>query len=150
MARLLCLQTCYMMDTIGPRAASDWISKIKVIAPRVATKVIDEAIQMHGAMGISQDTFLADSWIWQRTLRLADGPDAVRRHAAEEKDVANDPRAAVAHAGLRAVPHRTSSLREVTMTLDRDGQRRVPPKDRHELTHGPGRLGELVRSRGEY
>ena len=87
MARLLCLQTCYMMDTIGPRAASDWISKIKVIAPRVATKVIDEAIQMHGAMGISQDTFLADSWTWQRTLRLADGPDAVHRRVIARKEL---------------------------------------------------------------
>lgn len=79
MARLLCLKTAYMMDTIGPRAASPWISQIKVVAPRVALKVIDEAVQMHGAMGISQDTFLADSWSWQRALRLADGPDAVHR-----------------------------------------------------------------------
>lgn len=79
MARLLCLQACYMMDTVGNRAASPWISKIKVIAPRVSLKVIDEAIQMHGAMGISQDTHLADSWKHQRTLRLADGPDAVHR-----------------------------------------------------------------------
>ncbi|MFV0474928.1 MAG: acyl-CoA dehydrogenase family protein [Pikeienuella sp.] len=79
MARLLCLQTCYMMDTIGNRAASPWISKIKVIAPRVSLKVIDEAMQMHGAMGISQDTHLADAWTHQRTLRLADGPDAVHR-----------------------------------------------------------------------
>lgn len=79
MARLLCLKTAYMMDTIGARAASPWISQIKVVAPRVALKVIDEAVQMHGAMGISQDTFLADSWSWQRALRLADGPDAVHR-----------------------------------------------------------------------
>ncbi len=79
MARLLCLQTCYMMDTIGNKAAAPWISKIKVIAPRVSLKVIDEAIQMHGAMGISQDTHLADAWTHQRTLRLADGPDAVHR-----------------------------------------------------------------------
>ncbi|WP_425500091.1 acyl-CoA dehydrogenase family protein [Pikeienuella piscinae] len=79
MARLLCLQTCHMMDTIGNRAAAPWISKIKVIAPRVSLKVIDEAIQMHGAMGISQDTHLADAWTHQRTLRLADGPDAVHR-----------------------------------------------------------------------
>ncbi|MFN3262654.1 MAG: acyl-CoA dehydrogenase family protein [Pikeienuella sp.] len=79
MARLLCLQTCHMMDTIGNRAAAPWISKIKVIAPRVSLKVIDEAIQMHGGMGVSQDTHLADAWIHQRTLRLADGPDAVHR-----------------------------------------------------------------------
>ncbi|MEX2519675.1 MAG: acyl-CoA dehydrogenase family protein [Paracoccaceae bacterium] len=79
MALLLCLKTCHMMDTIGNRAAAPWISKIKVVAPRVSLKVIDEAIQMHGAMGISQDTHLADAWTHQRTLRLADGPDAVHR-----------------------------------------------------------------------
>ncbi|MEL6792857.1 MAG: acyl-CoA dehydrogenase family protein [Pseudomonadota bacterium] len=79
MARLLCLKTAYMMDTIGNRAASPWISQIKVVAPRMALKVIDEAMQMHGAQGISQDTHLAEAWTWQRTLRFADGPDAVHR-----------------------------------------------------------------------
>ncbi|WP_340108044.1 acyl-CoA dehydrogenase family protein [Pikeienuella sp. HZG-20] len=94
MAKLLCLQTCHMMDTIGNRAAAPWISKIKVIAPRVSLKVIDEAIQMHGAMGISQDTHLADAWTHQRTLRLADGPDAVHRRVvarAELRKYTNEP-----------------------------------------------------------
>ena len=79
MARLLCLKACYMMDTIGNRAASPWISQIKVVAPRMALKVLDEAMQMHGAQGISQDTHLAEAWTHQRTLRFADGPDAVHR-----------------------------------------------------------------------
>ena len=61
------------------KAAQPWISQIKVVAPLMALKVIDEAIQMHGGMGISQDTPLAHMWTHVRTLRLADGPDAVHR-----------------------------------------------------------------------
>ena len=79
MARLLCLKAAYMMDTVGNRAAAPWISQIKVVAPRVALKVTDEAIQMHGAAGISQDFPLARMWTNLRTLRLVDGPDAVHR-----------------------------------------------------------------------
>ncbi len=67
------------MDQGDARAAAPWISQIKVAAPRVALKVVDEAVQMHGAAGISQDTSLAASWTHVRTLRLADGPDAVHR-----------------------------------------------------------------------
>lgn len=78
-ARLLCLKAAWMMDTAGVREAQPWISQIKVVAPLMALKVIDEAIQMHGAMGISQDTSLANMWTHVRTLRLADGPDAVHR-----------------------------------------------------------------------
>ncbi|MEM9871863.1 MAG: acyl-CoA dehydrogenase family protein [Pseudomonadota bacterium] len=79
MARLLCLKAAWMMDQGDARAAAPWISQIKVIAPRVSLKVIDEAVQMHGGQGISQDTPLANAWTHQRTLRLADGPDAVHR-----------------------------------------------------------------------
>lgn len=79
MARLLCLKAAWMMDTAGVRAAQPWISKIKVVAPLMALKVVDEAMQMHGATGISQDTPLAAMWTHLRTLRLADGPDAVHR-----------------------------------------------------------------------
>ncbi len=79
MARLLCLKAAWMMDQGDPRAAAPWISQIKVVAPRVALKVTDEAIQMFGGQGISQDTPLARSWTHLRTLRLADGPDAVHR-----------------------------------------------------------------------
>ena len=79
MARLLCLKAAWYMDQGDKRAAAPWISQIKVIAPRVALKVIDEAVQMHGAQGISQDTPLANAWTHVRTLRLADGPDAVHR-----------------------------------------------------------------------
>ena len=79
MTRLLCLKAAWMMDQGDPRAAAPWISKIKVVAPIMALKVVDEAIQLHGAGGISQDTPLAAYWMHLRTLRLADGPDAVHR-----------------------------------------------------------------------
>ena len=79
MARLLCLKAAYAMDTQGARAAAPLISQIKVVAPRVALKIIDEAVQMHGGAGVSQDTPLANMWVHVRTLRLADGPDAVHR-----------------------------------------------------------------------
>lgn len=78
-ARLLCLKAAWMMDQGDARAAAPWISQIKVVAPLMALKVIDEAVQVHGAQGISQDTTLAHSWKHVRTLRLADGPDAVHR-----------------------------------------------------------------------
>lgn len=79
MARLLCLKAAWMIDQGDGRAAAPWISQIKVVAPRVALKVTDEAIQMFGGQGISQDTPLARQWTHLRTLRLADGPDAVHR-----------------------------------------------------------------------
>jgi acyl-CoA dehydrogenase len=86
-ARLLCLKAAWVMDTEGVRAAQPWISKIKVVAPRMALKVVDEAIQMHGAMGISQDVPLAAMWTHLRTLRLADGPDAVHRRQVARKEL---------------------------------------------------------------
>ena len=79
MARLLCLKAAYMMDTTSPREAAPWISQIKVVAPRIALEITDEAVQMHGAMGVTQDVPLARMWTSLRTLRLADGPDAVHR-----------------------------------------------------------------------
>lgn len=79
MARLLCLKAAYMMDTAGVKAAQPWISKIKVVAPIMAGRVIDDAMQLHGAAGISQDFDLAHMWTHVRTLRFADGPDAVHR-----------------------------------------------------------------------
>lgn len=79
MARLLCLKAAWMMDQGDPKAAAPWISAIKVIAPNVALDVVDQAVQMYGGQGISQDTPLARMWTHLRTLRLADGPDAVHR-----------------------------------------------------------------------
>ena len=78
-ARLLCLKAAWKMDTAGVREAQPWISMIKVVAPLTTTKIIDEAMQMHGAAGISQDFPLAHMYTHVRTLRFADGPDAVHR-----------------------------------------------------------------------
>ncbi|MGI9285696.1 MAG: acyl-CoA dehydrogenase family protein [Pseudomonadales bacterium] len=79
MARLLTLKTAWLMDNGDQRAARVHISQIKTVVPNVALKVIDEAVQMHGAVGVSQDFPLANMWMAARTLRLADGPDAVHR-----------------------------------------------------------------------
>ncbi len=79
MARLLTLQTAYIIDTAGVHEAQDAISKIKAVVPNIALDVIDDAIQMHGAAGLSQDFPLAAMYMAARTLRLADGPDEVHR-----------------------------------------------------------------------
>jgi acyl-CoA dehydrogenase len=79
MARLLTLQTAWVIDTKGVEEAHWWISKIKTVVPNVALKVIDDSIQMHGAFGLSQDFPLASMYMAARTLRLADGPDEVHR-----------------------------------------------------------------------
>jgi acyl-CoA dehydrogenase len=76
-ARLLTLNAAYMMDTVGNKEARAEIAMIKVVAPNVALRVLDRAIQAHGGAGVSQDTFLAAAWANVRTLRLADGPDEV-------------------------------------------------------------------------
>ena len=80
-ARLLVLKAASMMDTAGNKAARSEIAAIKVLAPNVALRVLDRAIQAHGAMGVCDDTFLAGAWANARTLRLADGPDEVHMEA---------------------------------------------------------------------
>jgi acyl-CoA dehydrogenase len=78
-ARLLTLKAAYMMDTVGNKVAKAEIAMIKVVAPNVACKILDWAIQAHGGAGVCQDFELAQSYAKQRTLRLADGPDEVHR-----------------------------------------------------------------------
>jgi acyl-CoA dehydrogenase len=80
-ARLLTLKAAYMMDTTGNKTARAEIAAIKVVAPNVALRVLDRAIQAHGGAGVSQDTFLAAAWAGVRALRLADGPDEVHTEA---------------------------------------------------------------------
>jgi acyl-CoA dehydrogenase len=80
-ARLLTLKAAYMMDTAGNTVAKAEIAMIKVVAPNMALRVIDRAIQAHGGGGVSDDFELAAAWASSRTLRLADGPDEVHREA---------------------------------------------------------------------
>jgi alkylation response protein AidB-like acyl-CoA dehydrogenase len=81
MTRLLCLKAADMMDKAGNKAAQLEIAMIKVAAPRVALKVIDDAIQAHGGAGVSTDAGLAYLYAQIRTLRLADGPDEVHNRS---------------------------------------------------------------------
>ncbi len=78
-ARLLTLSAAHKMDTVGNKGARAEIGMIKVVAPNMAQKVLDRAIQVHGGAGVCQDFGLAASWGWARALRIADGPDEVHR-----------------------------------------------------------------------
>jgi len=86
-ARLLTLKAAYMMDTVGNKTARGEIAMIKVVAPNVAQRVLDRAIQAHGGAGVSQDTFLAAAWAAGRSLRLADGPDEVHIEAIAKQEL---------------------------------------------------------------
>ena len=78
-SRLLTLYAAHLMDTVGNKVARSEIAEIKVVAPNMALKVIDRAIQAHGGMGVCNDIWLAAAYAHIRTLRLADGPDEVHR-----------------------------------------------------------------------
>ena len=95
-ARLLVLKAAYMMDTVGNKAAKAEIAMIKVIAPNVALRVIDRAIQAHGAAGVCEDFFLASAWANSRTLRLADGPDEVHLESIAKGEIEKHPLTAAA------------------------------------------------------
>jgi len=108
MTRLLCLKAADMMDRVGNKVARLEIAMIKVAAPRIALKVIDDAIQAHGGGGVSQDFGLAKAYAGIRTLRLADGPDEVHNRTIARMEYAkyagNSMRAANEDDALRHVP----------------------------------------------
>jgi acyl-CoA dehydrogenase len=87
-ARLLTLNAAHMMDTVGNKAAKAEIAMIKVVAPNMSCKVVDWAIQAHGAAGVSQDFWLAEAYAHQRTVRIVDGPDEVHRNAIAKIELA--------------------------------------------------------------
>ena len=79
-ARLLTLACADKIDKFGARGAKNLIAMIKIVVPQMTQNVVDRAIQAHGGMGVSQDTPLADFWVYARTIRLADGPDEVHMY----------------------------------------------------------------------
>ena len=88
-ARLLTMKAAYMMDTVGNKAARGELAMVKIVVPRMALRVLDRAIQAHGAAGVSADVPLAAAWAHARTIRLADGPDEVHREAVARLELKN-------------------------------------------------------------
>jgi len=86
--RLMVLHAAWRMDTVGNKVAKQEIAMIKVLAPNMALKVIDWAMQVHGGGGVSDDFGLANAYAHQRTLRFADGPDEVHRNAIAKQEIA--------------------------------------------------------------
>jgi acyl-CoA dehydrogenase len=89
-ARLLTLHAAHMMDTVGNKAAQSEIAQIKVVAPNMAFRVLDRAIQIHGGAGVSQDTGLAGAWTFARAVRLTDGPDEVHLRTIAKLELKRD------------------------------------------------------------
>lgn len=87
MAREYVLHTAHLMDTVGNKAAATEISAIKIAVPNVALKVIDRAIQVHGAAGVTQFFPLAEMYAHMRTLRIADGPDEVHKMTIARREI---------------------------------------------------------------
>ena len=85
--RLLVLKTAWLMDTVGNKGAHTEIQAIKIATPRAVQEILDRAIQLHGAAGVSQDTPLATLWAAARTLRLADGPDEVHKRSLARREL---------------------------------------------------------------
>ncbi|CAM3025579.1 acyl-CoA dehydrogenase family protein [Streptomyces albus] len=85
--RLLVLKTAWLMDTVGNRGAHTEIQAIKIATPRAVVRIIDDAVQLHGAGGVSQDFPLAELWAAARTLRLADGPDEVHQRSLARREL---------------------------------------------------------------
>ncbi|MFI6336472.1 acyl-CoA dehydrogenase family protein [Streptomyces sp. NPDC050535] len=85
--RLLVLKTAWMMDTVGNKGAHTEIQAIKIATPRTVVDILDKAVQLHGAGGVSQDFPLAELWASARTLKLADGPDEVHQRSLARREI---------------------------------------------------------------
>jgi acyl-CoA dehydrogenase len=105
-ARLLCLRAAWRMDTEGNQSARVDVSAIKIVAARLQTRVLDRAMQIFGAMGLSNDTPLAYLWTWGRALRLLDGPDEVHLRVVSRDEVAKAKAQPVRHALYFTAPQR--------------------------------------------
>lgn len=90
-ARLYVYKTAWLIDQYGAKGARTEISAIKVAAPKMATRVVDRAIEVFGAAGVSQDTTLAYFYAWARVLRIVDGPDAVHRRSIAREELKRKP-----------------------------------------------------------
>ena len=100
-ARLLTLYAAWKMDTYGKKAARQEISMIKVVAANVVMDVLDRAIQVHGSLGMSDDTPLAAMWRYARMLRVADGPDEVHKMVIARRELNRAARAAESSDGSK-------------------------------------------------
>merc|ERR1712048_1236959 len=99
-SRMLCYLAAVVADEKGFKAAKQYIAMIKVDAPRMALKIVDDAIQVHGAHGVSQDSKLASAYTHLRTMRVADGPDIVHMNTIAKEVLSREPgKAAVAISG---------------------------------------------------
>ena len=108
-ARLLCLRAAFMMDRHGNKAARTEVSAIKVVAARLQTRVTDRAIQVFGAMGLSNDTPLAFLYTWGRALRFVDGPDEVHLRTIARAELKKAKENAGASAAYMVPPHREAA-----------------------------------------
>jgi acyl-CoA dehydrogenase len=101
-ARQMLLKTAYLVETYGTKAARSEIAQCKVLAPEMALKVLDRAIQFHGGMGVSQHTPLAAMWAYQRVVRIGEGADEVHRETVAKVELAQQREARAKH--REAVP----------------------------------------------
>src|SRR5438874_2163819 len=95
MRRTATVRAAYMMDAVGNKAARTELAMVKVVVPRMTLRVLDRAIQAHGAAGVCDDFPLAAMWAHTRTLRLADGPDEVHREAIAKTELKRSARVGI-------------------------------------------------------
>ena len=123
-ARALCYLAACVADDKGWKAARVYVSMVKVQAPRVALKILDEAMQVHGAHGISQDCRLSDEWMHVRHVRFADGPDAVHLREISRTEARRVPSAlAVEISGVNENIERYGKFKQVRLEQRRQQQR---------------------------